>query len=77
MEQFSLFLKVVMEGDPNEVFFSNNQMLRSLKLKPPINSQISAELNESGFPRVSNWNTFNKQIILNDDEYAKVSEKII
>ncbi|MBM7587239.1 energy-coupling factor transport system ATP-binding protein [Bacillus pakistanensis] len=55
--------KIVLEGSPKEVFFQNYQKLHSLKLKPPIISQFSAELYEYGFPQVSNWNMFHEEVI--------------
>ncbi|MGN7295793.1 ABC transporter ATP-binding protein [Ferdinandcohnia sp. SAFN-114] len=69
--------KVVMEGEPNDVFFSNYEKLRSLKLKPPIISQFSAELSEFGFPHVSNWNKFSEQFIQKDKELAEESKRSI
>ncbi|MRX56863.1 ATP-binding cassette domain-containing protein [Bacillus idriensis] len=55
--------KVVLDGCPKEVFFQNYQKLHSLKLKPPIISQFSAELLEYGFPQVLNWHMFNKEVV--------------
>lgn len=57
--------EIVIDGSPNDVFFTDYQKLHSLKLKPPIISQLSAELSEYGFPHVSNWDIFNRNIIGN------------
>ncbi|MEA3321217.1 MAG: energy-coupling factor transporter ATPase [Bacillota bacterium] len=55
--------KVVLEGEPKDVFFLNYDKLHALKLKPPIISQFAAQLSTIGFPPVLNWNMFNKKII--------------
>ncbi|MEC1154310.1 ABC transporter ATP-binding protein [Cytobacillus horneckiae] len=60
--------RIVLEGSPNEVFFTNYQKLRSLKLKPPIISQFSAELNEYGFPHVSSWTMFSSIFINKEND---------
>ncbi|OCA90384.1 hypothetical protein A8F94_00355 [Bacillus sp. FJAT-27225] len=68
--------RIVLDGSPNEVFFRNYQKLHSLKLKPPIISQFSAQLNEYGFPQVSNWNMFSNQFISNDKEVIQDTTKV-
>lgn len=55
--------RVVMEGRPNDVFFSNYEQLRSMKLKPPIITQLSAELHPYGFPKVANWSFFARHYV--------------
>lgn len=52
-----------MEGRPNDVFFSNYEQLRSMKLKPPIITQLSAELHPYGFPKVANWSFFARHYV--------------
>ena len=55
--------KVVLEGEPKDVFFLNYDKLHALKLKPPIISQFASQLSTIGFPPVLNWNMFNQKII--------------
>ncbi|WP_053435262.1 ABC transporter ATP-binding protein [Sporosarcina globispora] len=66
--------KIVLDGHPSDVFFNSCQELHSLKLKPPIISQFSADLSEAGFPKVTNWNMFSSNIINRDtDRFGKKS----
>ncbi|WP_368296971.1 ABC transporter ATP-binding protein [Cytobacillus firmus] len=60
--------RIVLDGHPGEVFFNSYQKLHSLKLKPPIISQFSADLSDEGFPKVTNWNMFSSTIINNNSD---------
>ncbi|MHC1719150.1 MAG: ABC transporter ATP-binding protein [Clostridiaceae bacterium] len=55
--------QVVLEGNPDEVFYEHYDELAELKLKPTIIAQMSTELKEYGMPFIPNWDMFEDQVI--------------
>lgn len=61
--------KIILNGDPDEIFNKHYSDLAELKLKPTIVSSMTSELGENGMPYIPNWDFFEKQII--EKEYAE------
>lgn len=57
--------RIVLDGTPDDIFYKHNDLLTSLKLKPPIISEMSARLAacDCGFPYIPNWDVFQEQVI--------------
>lgn len=55
--------KIVLDGDPIEVFKDNADKLENLKLKPTTISRISTMLADDGMPYLPDWSFFQKQLV--------------
>lgn len=53
---------IVLEGSCKDIFCKHYNRLKDLKLKPPVISEISAQLSEFGMPYIPNWESFEKNI---------------